>query len=153
MWRHFDKREKLKTGKEFILFKVKLLYPSPRWDSGKLQFREMFSLAKSMILLLRSPAVIKWANDWIKLLMLGWTGWPLRPCQVSISENQEFYQSSKNVALCWIWPQRKLKSAKCSFRLSFHFSAIFSHFQPSCQAAIALKAVLRFCEPQRRGIW
>lgn len=70
----------------------------------------MFSLAKSMTLLPRSPTVIKWVNDWIKLLMVGWARWPLRSCQVSISENREFYQSGKNAALCWIWLQRKLES-------------------------------------------
>lgn len=69
----------------------------------------MYALAKSMTLLPRSPAVIKWVNDWRKLLMVGWATWPLRSCQVSISENQKFYQSSKNVtALCWILPPRKL---------------------------------------------
>jgi len=56
----------------------------------------------------RSPTVIKWVNDWRKLLMAGWAPWPLRSCQVGISENQKFYQSSKNVtALCWIPPPRK----------------------------------------------
>lgn len=86
----------------------------------------MFSLAKSMTLLPRSPTVIKWVNDWIKLLMVGWARWPRRSCQVSISENQEFYQSSKNVALWWIWPQRKLESQQnVSFLCLISFSVLF----------------------------
>lgn len=68
----------------------------------------MHTLANSMTLPPRSPPVIKWVNDWRKLLMVGWALWPLRSCQVSISENQKFYQSSKNVtALGWIPPPRK----------------------------------------------
>lgn len=130
--------------KEFLLFKIKSLQTSPWWDSGKLWFREMLSLAKSMTLLPRSPTVIKWVNDWIKLLMVGWARWPLRSCQVSISENQEFYQSSKNVALCWIWPQTKnwKVSKMFPFCLSFHCSVLSPQFQPSCQAVITLKAIL-----------
>lgn len=126
MWRLFDKCEKLNRCKEFLLFKVKSLQTSPQWDSGKLWFREMLSLAKSMILLPRSPTVIKWVNDWIKLLMVGWARWPLRSCQVSISENQKFYQSSKSVALCWIWPPRKQKSQQnVSFLSLFSFLCSF----------------------------
>lgn len=68
----------------------------------------MHTLANSMTLPPRSPTVIKWVNDWRKLLMVGWALWPLRSCQVSISENQKFYQSSKNVrALGWISPPGK----------------------------------------------
>lgn len=41
------------------------------------------------------------------------------------------------------------KSAKC-FPFVSHFASLFSpHFQPSCQAVIIFKAILRFCVPQR----
>lgn len=136
------------------LFKATSLQTSPWWDSGKLWFREKLSLAKSMILLPRSPTVIKWVNDWIKLLMVGWVRWPLRSCQVSISENQEFYQSNKNAALHWADLRENWKVSKMfPFCLSFHFSVLSPHFQHSCQAVITLKASLRFCVPQRKAIW
>lgn len=108
----------------------------------------MHALAKSMTLLPRSPTVIKRVNDWRKPLMAGWTMWPLRSCQVSISENQKLYQSSKNVtALSCILPPSKLSSQQdVSFlSLSFRFSVLAAHFQPSCQAFITLEAVLGFC--------
>ena len=127
MWSLFDNCEKLNSCKEFLLFKVKSLQTSPQWDSGKMWFKEMLSLAKSMTLLPRSPTVIKWVNDWIKLLMVGWARWPLRSCQVSISENQEFYQSSTHGALCWIWPPRKLRSQQ---NVSLFVSIFISLFFP-----------------------
>lgn len=125
----FDNCEKISRCKELLLFKVKSLQTSPQWDSGKMWFKNSLSLAKPMTLLPRSPT-IKWVNDWIKLLMVGWARWPLRSCQVSISENQEFYQSNTHGALCWIWPQRKAeKSTKnVSLFVSIFISVLSPHF-------------------------
>lgn len=115
----------------------------------------MYTLAKSMTLLPRSPAVIKWVNDWRKLLMVGWDTWPLRSCQVSVSENQKFYQSSKNVtALCWIPPPSKLSNQQ-----DVSFLSLLSFLCSCCLLSTLLPGIYHswgcpwvLCT-QREGIW
>lgn len=115
----------------------------------------MHAFAKSMTLLPRSPTVIKRVNDWRKRLMVGWTTWPLRSCQVSISENQKLYQSSKNVtALSWILPPSKLSSQQNVSLLSL-LSFLCSHCSlstlvPGIHHSQGCPWVL--CT-QREGIW
>lgn len=97
----------------------------------------MHTLAKSMTLLPRSPTVIKRVNDWRKPLMAGWTTWPLRSCQVSISENQKLYQSSKNVtALSWILPPSKLSSQQ-----DVSFLSLFSFLCSRCSLSTLMPGI------------
>lgn len=147
----FDNCEKISRCKERNSYYLKSnLSRQAQWDSGKMWFKEVSHLP-SQWHIPRSPTVIKWVNDWIKLLMVGWARWPLRSCQVSISRIR-FCKSNTHGAL-WIWPPRKLRSQQnVSFLSLFSTSSFLPSLSSLLPGSHHSQGYLWVSMPQRKSL-